>query len=187
MRRRAVLVAIVAVVVVAGAATIWAVNLGGNGPDPVRRSVVFADVLPAPMSLTPAAGVAFAIADGTPIVAQDAAAPVGDYLAAMLGHGLTVRPGREPTNGAIALLLDPAGSDNDEGYQLDVAQDGVTIRARKPAGLFWGVQTLRQLLPGDPSGAVSVPAGRIVDRPRFVPGVMLDVARHFFDVAAAIH
>src|SRR5690606_26036802 len=50
------------------------------------------------------------------------------------------------------------------------------------AGLFWGVQTLQQLMP--PTGPPVVPAVRVTDRPRFAyRGVMLDVARHFFDVA----
>ena len=64
--------------------------------------------------------------------------------------------------------------------------------AGEPAGLFRGVQTLRQLLPAAIESAQSaagvpkawtVPAGRIVDRPRFAyRGAMLDVARHFFTV-----
>ena len=66
---------------------------------------------------------------------------------------------------------------------------GVRVRPRQPAGLFYGIQTLRQLLPpvGRISGASAraarrvVPAGHIVDRPRFAwRGAMLDVARHFF-------
>jgi hexosaminidase len=66
----------------------------------------------------------------------------------------------------------------------------VDIRAQSPAGLFHGVQTLRQLLPtaverrSAQPGPWVVPGGRIVDYPRFgYRGVMLDVARHFFPVA----
>jgi hexosaminidase len=79
-----------------------------------------------------------------------------------------------------------------EGYDLTIAPDRVTLRAATPAGLFYGIQTLRHLLPpaaeyeaihfAEPRPAV-LPAARIVDRPRFAwRGAMLDVARHFFTV-----
>jgi hexosaminidase len=185
MRKRGVAAALATVVVVA-AVGIWALNRGGNGDgDSIERAIAPTDVVPAPVSWAPAGGVSFTIADGTPIVAQDAAAPIAEYLAAMLGHGTTVRAGREAAGGSIALQLDSAASEADEGYELDARRDGVTIRARTPAGLFWGVQTLRQLLPANLSGALTVPGGTIKDWPRFAyRGVMLDVARHFFDVAA---
>jgi hexosaminidase len=74
-----------------------------------------------------------------------------------------------------------------EGYELAVTRRGVSLKARTPAGLFTGVQTLRQLLPAavesrtKQRGPWVVPAGRVVDYPRFAyRGAMLDVARHFF-------
>ncbi|MFI9529423.1 family 20 glycosylhydrolase [Micromonospora rosaria] len=76
-----------------------------------------------------------------------------------------------------------------EGYRLDVTADGVRISAGSAAGLFHGVQTLRQLLPATIESSTPVagpwvlPGGTIVDRPRFgYRGAMLDVARHFFGV-----
>lgn len=73
-----------------------------------------------------------------------------------------------------------------EGYALTITTDGVTLRAPATAGLFYGVQTLRQLLPPYVEyGAtlprpLTVPTGRIVDTPRFEwRGAMLDVVRHF--------
>jgi len=62
-----------------------------------------------------------------------------------------------------------------EGYELTVTTDRVTICASGPAGIFYGQQTLRQLLPGP------IPCVHIEDRPRFQwRGALLDVARHFF-------
>jgi hexosaminidase len=62
-----------------------------------------------------------------------------------------------------------------EGYELTVTPERVIIRASQPAGIFYGKQTLQQLLPGP------IPCLHIEDRPRFPwRGAMLDVARHFF-------
>jgi hexosaminidase len=75
-----------------------------------------------------------------------------------------------------------------EGYQLVSDAKGVQITANKPVGLFYGIQTLLQLLPKEleSSQAVTgvvwkVPYANISDTPRFAwRGIMLDVARHFF-------
>ena len=72
-----------------------------------------------------------------------------------------------------------------EGYELTVAADGIRIIASEPAGLFWGVQTLLQLLPSSTStaGLRVVRATAISDYPRFANrGAILDGARHFFEV-----
>jgi hexosaminidase len=74
-----------------------------------------------------------------------------------------------------------------EGYTLDVSVKGVVITANQPAGLFYGSQTLLQLLPGEIESTLPVktrwliPAISIVDYPRFTwRGILLDVSRHFF-------
>jgi hexosaminidase len=76
-----------------------------------------------------------------------------------------------------------------EGYELDVTGSGMHIAASEPAGAFYAVQTIRQLLdPAIDDPAISpkrsswqVPCLEIVDRPRFPwRGFMLDVGRHFF-------
>ena len=120
----------------------------------MTRTVGWTDVLPAPVSAV-ASGSTFALADGAPIVVDaDAAAPVGEYLGQLLGHATAVRRGTERPPGGIAVLLDPSAPDGSEAYQLEVDAGGVTIRARTAVGLFWGVQTLRQLLPADLGGAI---------------------------------
>jgi hexosaminidase len=149
----------------------------------------WAQVVPAPATVTPS-DAAFTLADGASIVTTpDAAMPIGEYLAALLGHDTSVRSSTSPgaaerPRGGIGLALDPAAPEGAEAYQLDIAADGVSIRSRAAAGLFYGVQTLRQLMPGDLKGPITLPGGRAVDRPRFAyRGAMLDVARHFFGVA----
>ena len=78
-----------------------------------------------------------------------------------------------------------------EGYALTAAAGGVDIVGGSVAGVFYGTQTLRQLLPPDSlrraptlDGPLVLPGVEISDRPRFAwRGVMLDVARHFMPVA----
>jgi hexosaminidase len=75
-----------------------------------------------------------------------------------------------------------------EGYHLSVTSTHVTITANQPAGLFYGVQTLLQLLPKEIESKVIVrdakwiiPAVEITDYPKLAwRGLMFDVARHFF-------
>lgn len=69
-----------------------------------------------------------------------------------------------------------------EGYRLDVDETGVSLQAGDEAGLFYGLQTVRQLLPPG-SAAGDIPFVHIEDAPRFAwRGAMFDVARHFFSV-----
>ena len=161
------------------------------------------DVVPVPMTAEPDATRFTVTGEVAIVVNSPAAASVGEYLAKLLrqatGYPVPVRSGGAVTAhpvGGIALLLGSATTGlGAEGYILEVAWDRVTLRADEPAGLFRGVQTLRQLLPpsvesrgiasaGAVGEALTIPGGRVVDRPRFAyRGVMLDVARHFFPVA----
>ncbi|MEV8509366.1 beta-N-acetylhexosaminidase [Actinoplanes sp. NPDC051475] len=145
------------------------------------------DVIPAPAEVRPDAAAHFTIDDGTAISAASGTEQVAAYLADVLrpatGFGLPVGDGPA----AIVLRLD--GALGDEEYRLEIAAAGVTLTGGAPAGLFHGVQTLRQLLPAEvfataPRQATwRLPGGTIADRPRFgYRGAMLDVARHFFTV-----
>jgi hexosaminidase len=149
-------------------------------------------IVPAPVSVSPGQQ-PYRITDATAIRAEAGSAAatriaerLADWLRPATGFPLPV--GGE--QGEIALLLSGADAElGDEGYQLDVTAEGITIRANAPAGLCNGVQTLRQLLPAEVESAAVrpgpwlVPGGRVVDRPRYAyRGVMLDVARHFFAV-----
>ena len=92
------------------------------------------------------------------------------------------------------ILLTTKNADTNlgpEGYELTVAPNSVVIRAPTQAGLFYGVQTLLQLLPPEifSSNLVNdvawqIPCVQIEDWPRFKwRGFMLDVSRHFFTKA----
>ncbi|HXB31592.1 MAG TPA: family 20 glycosylhydrolase [Puia sp.] len=78
----------------------------------------------------------------------------------------------------------------DEGYRLSVKSSGILVTANKPAGLFYGSQTIWQLLPQEIVSNTSIktvswqiPLVEITDYPRFAwRGLMFDVARHFFTI-----
>lgn len=88
------------------------------------------------------------------------------------------------------MSLDNANESlGEEGYELEITPGLVKLTANQPSGLFYAVQTFRQLLPAAiessnlHSGAWVLAAGKIMDTPRFTyRGVMLDVARHFLNV-----
>lgn len=92
-----------------------------------------------------------------------------------------IRPSAIEGDADITLRVDPAVAAS-EGYTLTVA-DRVEVVGADEAGLFYGVQTLLQLLREDEDGSWGLLRAEISDSPRFARrGVMLDVARHFFGV-----
>ncbi|WDV51916.1 beta-N-acetylhexosaminidase [Streptomyces coeruleorubidus] len=147
-------------------------------------------VVPAPASVAPSE-TPYQITRSTHIVVDDSPETrrTGEYLARILrpstGYRLPVT-----THGADGIRLRLAeGPFGAEGYRLDSGQGGVTVTAAEPAGLFHGVQTLRQLLPAAVEkdtvqpGPWPVAGGTVEDSPRYGwRGAMLDVSRHFFTV-----
>lgn len=92
--------------------------------------------------------------------------------------------------GSFHLAIQDAGIPDPEGYDLRVTDRLVTLTAQQPAGLFYGVQTIRQLLPPAVESraalrrSLSIPITSVLDRPRFAwRGAMLDVSRHFLPPA----
>ncbi len=138
------------------------------------------DVIPVPAQVRPDPAAAFTIHSGTAIRTVDR--PVGDRLAEALRSATGYAVPVSTTAGSIVLEFGEVDG-GAEAYELTVAPETVTVRANTPAGLFAAVQTVRQFVPVRGAGDVSIPGGRILDRPRFpYRGVMLDVARHFFTV-----
>ncbi|NKI26292.1 family 20 glycosylhydrolase [Arenibacter sp. 6A1] len=77
-----------------------------------------------------------------------------------------------------------------EAYQLNITQDSIIINAKSAQGAFWGVQTIRQIIPQTSNDTLAktkmwlIPTGQVSDTPNFgFRGSMLDVSRHFFSVS----
>ena len=121
---------------------------------------------------------------------------LNDKLLKAGGFSLSIKEGKKnlnPVSPNIYLILNetPAEILGPEGYKLMVEKTGIYIEANKPAGIYYGVQTLFQLLPKEIEGKATVkrtsweiPGVTITDYPRFGwRGLMFDVSRHFFTKA----
>lgn len=129
------------------------------------------------------------ILNQTTAISFDAAKPELKSIAGQLNeflnkyYGLTL-PLNGKTKQSISFRLNKALPGNDEGYLLKVDPKEIVITAKTPAGIFYGVQSLKQMLPVSQNGPLTVPCADINDQPRFAwRGVHLDVGRHFFPIS----
>jgi len=154
-------------------------------------------LIPKPVSVIPAVGT-FTLTENCNIYITGESTEmmqVGKYLAGKLcpstGFEMTVKTSND-NQSAGNIYLSLSANDTllgDEGYQLSINTDAINLIANKPEGLFNGIQTIRQLFPAKiemaskQQGSWEIPAGTIRDYPEYsYRGVMLDVARHFFQV-----
>jgi hexosaminidase len=145
------------------------------------------NIIPYPANITAKSG-AFELNENTKIVATEATKKVAEQLAAKLktATNLELAFANEATQNAIVFELDESIK-NDEGYTLSITSDKILAKAKTENGLFYAMQTLRQLLPKEiESQSIvkdvkwTIPAVEIADEPRFIyRGMHLDEARHF--------
>lgn len=152
-------------------------------------------IIPQPLHLQQTNG-GFRILPATKIVYQKdnqdlkaIGSRLSDKIKDVTGLRLPVVEGvSTPGQNQIFLTLEDKDTLGNEGYRLTVTNDRVVLNGNKPAGVFYGAETIYQLLPVDDrqidsSNAVVIPAVEIVDKPRFPwRGLMLDVGRYFFSV-----
>ena len=147
-------------------------------------------LIPQPVDLKPMTGV-YVLTNSTSVSYDK---PESSNVANMLTQRLNVPTGfslkaQQGKAGAIQLNLNAVKNTElgDEGYTLEATPKGVIIAANQTAGLFYGMQTLIQLLPKEIESKArkqanwSIPSVKIKDYPRFAwRGTMLDVSRNFF-------
>lgn len=167
-----------------------------NNPAP-QEAPTLQNLIPKPVSVTAGEGV-FALTDKAGIYVESDSSQellkIGQYLADKLkpatGFELNVSAIKDtPMAGNIYLSISSDTALGDEGYELTITKELIKLTANKPAGLFYGVQTIRQLLPAKAElstaqeGPWEIATGTIRDYPNYAyRGSMLDVGRHFFGV-----
>ena len=141
-----------------------------------------ADIIPLPASLKKGPSSFTFPKEATYMVPSYAGDSIANLFSAMLPQlekatGASIKP--TDANSDISLMLDmsiPA-----EGYIMNVNPAGVVISASRPAGFFYGLQTLRQMLPVNADAPATIEEVTIEDSPRFGwRGFMLDEGRHIF-------
>lgn len=146
-------------------------------------------IIPKPQSLEISQG-RFLITPQTKISGTSDLENEGQYLSSFLA--LTTKmniPFVTQSSGSIELKIDK-NIKEDEGYLLSVTSDKILISGKNSKGVFYGIQTLRQLLPASleagksSTDKITIPAVSIKDNPRFsYRGMHLDVGRHIFPVS----
>ena len=169
----------------------------GGGPAPAHGqpntpSQPGISIIPQPVRLVPGAG-RFAITPATKIYVgpkNEELRRIGQSLSDEIARATGVQPavvaaapGQKQAGVIYLTLAPPPDSLGPEGYTLRVQPTRVVLAARQPQGLFWGTQTIRQLLPPQRTAGASLPAVEVADQPRYSwRGMHLDVSRHFFPV-----
>lgn len=139
-------------------------------------------IIPQPVSIREKAD-SFLLDKQTVLIAatpeeKKTAALFNAWLKELTGYELAVA---EQGNKNAIVLQTGSDSTNAEGYTLMVEKDRIDIKGNDGSGVFYGMQTLIQLLPLEKAAKLWIPAVDITDHPRFAyRGLHLDVGRHFF-------
>jgi hexosaminidase len=160
----------------------------------INAQTVPVSVVPEPVQLNEKKGVFVPDAQTTIVVSTSDSAlyslarNFADWISPATGFPFKMVHDK-PVGKYIRLSLDATSKDlkTGEGYKLSVTEYGIHLSAQKAAGIFYGLQTLRQLFPVSIESKTLqkstwlVPCVEIVDYPRFAwRGLLLDVSRHFF-------
>ncbi|MBQ5752379.1 MAG: beta-N-acetylhexosaminidase, partial [Bacteroidaceae bacterium] len=139
-------------------------------------------VVPLPMEITETGDEAFQLNSNTQIVHDGS--PQMKRNAEFLAEFIKEKTSRElevttTATGKAITLATEEGGEKSEAYRLTANANGITLTGATPAGVFYGVQTLRKAIPFSNGKSVTMPAVIINDAPRFsYRGAHLDVSRH---------
>lgn len=146
------------------------------------------NIIPKPASLTQRKGQSSINGNTVIVVTNASLQPSADFLNDYLGRFYQLNLKTESASkvkSTVVLSLKKDAKQAEGAYSLSVNNDKVIIQGANPTGVFYGIQTLIQLLPVDSTlRLLSIPNIEVKDVPRFAyRGVHLDVGRHFFPVA----
>lgn len=151
----------------------------------IFNSTAQINVIPKPQQLTLSEGY-FDLSPQTKIYYQKESELIGNYLSEYFKSefGFDLSSAKENKNNLIKLVLTNIENinNNPEGYHLLITKDNILIEANDNRGLFYGIQTLKQLIPleSEKQTELRVPNIEIYDFPKFKwRGLNLDCCRHF--------
>ncbi|MFZ1800965.1 MAG: beta-N-acetylhexosaminidase [Chitinophagaceae bacterium] len=145
------------------------------------------NIIPAPAKAEKIPG-EFLINTNTKIIlegsgTENSAAFFNDYLQKYYGFQLSVSKQQTTNKNVIILNFDKIENTIPGAYNMHINNDAVYIGGDNEAGVFYGIQSLIQLLPATKSSSLKIPQCTIIDSPRFAyRGLHLDCSRHFFSV-----
>jgi hexosaminidase len=143
---------------------------------PANAAIAQPPVIPMPQSADWHDG-QFPITAKTIIQGDGKATPTAAFLSQALG----LKTGKGGASRIRLALVSDKVVAGEEAYRLTVTPTEIRIEASHSAGLFYGAQTLLQLVTPGPDGARNIPTVNISDAPRFRwRGLLIDVSRHFF-------
>ena len=151
------------------------------------------NIVPKPVSVVTGIG-SFSLTDKTQIVYNFQGKDVENITGALTFHlnkfygisGLKQSFSANPVKNSIYISLNPKADIKKEGYKLTVKNEGIVLEASAPNGLFYGIQSLIQMMPAmeERLSEICIQAAEINDYPRFEwRGLHLDVCRHFMPKA----
>lgn len=158
----------------------FSLNANAQDNDP------YMGIIPAPVSVKKASG-EFILSQQTALLTDSLNNKAVNFFTEYLHNKLNLRNEAKLNTGenvANSIVFTEKGTEGlpDQGYRLTITAQQITV-AGKGAGLFYGIQTLLQLIPADHGATIKLPCVQIEDYPRFgYRGFMLDVCRHFFSV-----
>lgn len=146
-------------------------------------------LVPQPQQLTLNDG-SFKVNAKTRLVLEtDAAAKAARYLSGLFAKAAGFELLEADADAENTIVFQENTSIKNEGYSLVVRPEKIVIEASSEAGFFYGVQTIRQLLPPEIESKTTVearwlvPCVEVEDEPRFAwRGMHMDFSRHFFDI-----
>lgn len=147
-------------------------------------------IVPEPASLEQKDGTFVLDGETCLTVNDERLAPVSEYFKSKIERSTGFQLGDQSKSRKISLQLDESLSFDEEEYELTVTPEGVTVAGKTPQAVFYGMQTVMQLLPAEIESEKQVdavvwemPCVVVKDKPAYgYRGMMLDVCRHFHDV-----
>ena len=153
-----------------------------TGCRPEMDEIIKSSIIPKPLSQEIGTGY-FIFNHDITIISEPELQEVSNYFNLYLKENYNIKLSNNNSTKKITFKIDDS-INNDEGYELNVSKNDITIKSKHTKGAFYAVQSLLQLLPiTSISNSIKVPCIEIKDHPRFkYRGMHLDVGRHFFSV-----